>query len=389
MSKPLCVMLVATEASGDDRGAGLAKALRARLGDRVRFIGAGGAQMAAQGVESLFDIAQLSILGVVDALAVYPRAMKLVNETVAAAAREKPDVVVLIDSWAFSLRVAHRLRKIDPSIPLVKYVAPQVWAWRKGRAKVLAGAVDHLLSIHAFDAPYFEAEGLPTTFVGNAALKVDFSKADPARLRRDHGISPQAPILLVLPGSRPSEIARVLPPFGEAAMLLKASHPDLEIVIPAAPTVAAAVKSQVAGWPRRAHVVEGEQAKLDAMKAATAALACSGTVTIELALAGCPMVIGYRIDKLTYALVNRLVKRPITLFNIAAGTLVAPELIQDDCTPENLAREAALRLENADIAGRQVAAQYGALEKMGRGGPDPSDAAAEAILKILADRPAA
>ncbi len=137
MSKPLCVMLVATEASGDDRGAGLAKSLRARLGDRVRFIGTGGAQMAAQGVESLFDIAQLSILGVVDALAVYPRAMKLVNETVAVAAREKPDVVVLIDSWAFSLRVAHRLRKIEPSIPLVKYVAPQVWAWRKGRAKVL------------------------------------------------------------------------------------------------------------------------------------------------------------------------------------------------------------------------------------------------------------
>jgi lipid-A-disaccharide synthase len=384
MSKPLTVMLVATEASGDDRGAGLATALRARLGDKVRFIGTGGAQMAAQGVESLFDIAQLSILGVVDALAVYPRAMKLVNETVDVAAREKPDVVVLIDSWAFSLRVAHRLRKIDPSIPLVKYVAPQVWAWRKGRAKVLAGAVDHLLSIHSFDAPYFEAEGLATTFVGNAALKVDFAKADPARLRKALGIAPQAPILLVLPGSRPSEIARVLPPFGEAALLLKASHPDLEIVIPAAPTVAAAVKAQVAGWPRRAHVVEGDQAKLDAMKAATAALACSGTVTIELALAGCPMVIGYRIDKLTYALVNRLVKRPITLFNIAAGTIVAPELIQDDCTPENLAREAAVRLDDADTAGRQIAAQYGALEKMGRGGPDPSDAAADAILKIIA-----
>lgn len=387
MTRPLCVMLVATEASGDDRGAGLAKSLRARLGDKVRFIGAGGAQMAAQGVESLFDIAQLSILGVVDALAVYPRAMKLVDQTVALAAREKPDVVVLIDSWAFSLRVANRLRKLDPSIPLVKYVAPQVWAWRRGRAKVLARSVDHLLSIHTFDAPYFEAEGLPTTFVGNAALKVDFSAADPARLRAEHNIAPEAPILLVLPGSRPSEINRVLPPFAEAALLLKASRPDLEIVIPAAPTVAEAVKAQVAGWPRRAHVVEGEQAKLDSMKAATVAMACSGTVTIELALAGCPMVIGYRIDKLTYALVNRLVRRPITLFNIAAGEMVAPELIQDDCTPQALAREIALRLDDPALCARQVAAQFAALETMGRGGPDPSDAAADAILKILAARP--
>lgn len=386
MTRPLCVMLVATEASGDDRGAGLAKSLRARLGDKVRFIGAGGAQMAAQGVESLFDIAQLSILGVVDALAVYPRAMKLVDQTVALAAREKPDVVVLIDSWAFSLRVANRLRKLDPSIPLVKYVAPQVWAWRRGRAKVLARSVDHLLSIHTFDAPYFEAEGLPTTFVGNAALKVDFSAADPARLRAEHNIAPEAPILLVLPGSRPSEINRVLPPFAEAALLLKASRPDLEIVIPAAPTVAEAVKAQVAGWPRRAHVVEGEQAKLDSMKAATVAMACSGTVTIELALAGCPMVIGYRIDKLTYALVNRLVRRPITLFNIAAGEIVAPELIQDDCTPQALAREIALRLDDPALCARQVAAQFAALETMGRGGPDPSDAAADAILKILAKR---
>ncbi|MES2342025.1 MAG: lipid-A-disaccharide synthase [Pseudomonadota bacterium] len=387
MTRPLSVMLVATEASGDDRGAGLAKSLRARLGDKVRFIGAGGAQMAAQGVESLFDIAQLSILGVVDALAVYPRAMKLVDQTVALAAREKPDVVVLIDSWAFSLRVANRLRKLDPSIPLVKYVAPQVWAWRRGRAKVLARSVDHLLSIHTFDAPYFEAEGLPTTFVGNAALKVDFSAADPARLRAEHNIAPEAPILLVLPGSRPSEINRVLPPFAEAALLLKASRPDLEIVIPAATTVAEAVKAQVAGWPRRAHVVEGEQAKLDSMKAATVAMACSGTVTIELALAGCPMVIGYRIDKLTYALVNRLVRRPITLFNIAAGEMVAPELIQDDCTPQALAREIALRLDDPALCARQVAAQFAALETMGRGGPDPSDAAADAILKILAARP--
>jgi lipid-A-disaccharide synthase len=386
VSTPLCVMLVATEASGDDRGAGLARALRTRLGDGVRFVGVGGAQMAAEGVQSPFDIAQLSILGLVDALVAYPRIRGLWDQTLALAAREKPDVAVLIDSWAFNRTVAARLRRLDPSLPLVKYVGPQVWAWRRGRARILARSVDHLLSIHAFEPPFFEAEGLATTFVGNSALKVDFSGANPARLRGQLGIAPNAPILAILPGSRPSEIRRVLPDFAGAATALKASHPDLEFVIPAAPTVADAVKAQVAGWPFRAHVVEGEQAELDAMKAATVALACSGTVTIELALAGCPMVVAYKVDKLTYAIGNWLVRRPITLFNIAAKELVAPEFIQADCNGRDLAQAIVLRLDDPALRGRQVAAQYAALDKMGRGGPDPSDAAAEAVLKILTER---
>ena len=241
MTRPLCIMLVATEASGDDRGAGLARALKSKLGDGIRFIGTGGAQMAAQGVRSLFDISELSILGVVDAIAAYPRATRLVDQTVELAVREQPDAVILIDSWAFSLRVAHRLRKKNPAIPLIKYVAPQVWAWRKGRARVLARAVDHLLTIHSFDAPYFEAEGLATTFVGNAALNTDFSQSDPKRLRNSLGIPATAPILIVLPGSRPSEIKRVLPAFAQAVQQLQVKFPDLEIVIPAAPTVAEAL----------------------------------------------------------------------------------------------------------------------------------------------------
>ena len=386
MTRQLCIMLVATEASGDDRGAGLAKVLKAKLGGGVRFIGTGGAQMAAQGVRSLFDISELSILGVVDALAAYPRAMRLVDQTVALAVHEQPDAVVLIDSWAFSLRVAHRLRKKNPTIPLIKYVAPQVWAWRKGRARVLARAVDHLLTIHSFDAPYFEAEGLATTFVGNAALNTDFSQSDPKRLRKALGISAIAPILLVLPGSRPSEIKRILPAFAQAVEQLQVKFPALEIIIPAAPTIAETLKQAVALWPKPPHVVEGDEAKHDAMKAASVALACSGTVTLELALAGCPMIVAYRIDALTYALVNRLVSRPITLFNIAAKAMVAPEFIQEDCNGPALAREIALRLENPQMCAQQAAAQFEALAKMGHGGPDPSEAAAQAILKIVGTR---
>ncbi len=387
MTRPLTVMLVAAEASGDDRGAGLAKALKRRLGDGVRLVGVGGARMAEEGILSPFDIADISILGLWDALLAYPRVLRRVADTAALAAREKPDVAVLIDSWGFTMRVAHALRAHDPKLPLVKYVGPQIWATRPGRAKVLARAVDHLLTIHSFDAPLFEAEGLATTFVGNGALSVDFSKADPARLRRDLGIAPDGPVLLVLPGSRNSEIKHVLPPFEDAIMRLKAERPGLEVVIPAAPTVAASVKAQVAGWPHRAHVVEGDEAKYDAMKAATVAMACSGTVTLELALAGCPMVVGYRFDRLTYFILKQLIRtKYVVLFNIAVQRFIAPELIQDECNGPRLAREIGQRLDDAAFRARQVADQFDALDRMGRGGPDPSDAAADALLNLLAQR---
>lgn len=382
--RPLTVMLVAAEASGDERGAGLARALKRRLGEGVRFVGVGGERMAAEGVHSPFDIAELSILGLLEGLMAYPRVVRRADETAAVAAREKPDVAVLIDSWGFTLRVAQRLRRLDPGLPLVKYVGPQVWATRPGRAKTLAQAVDHLLAIHAFDAPYFEAEGLETTFVGNSALSLDFSQADPARLRAEIGAGPDDPILLVLPGSRPAEIERVLPPFGEAVERLKADRPGLHVVIPAAPTVAEMVKGRVAGWSHRAHVVEGEGPKLDAMKAATVALACSGTVTTQLALAGAPMVVGYRIGPATYAILKRLVRtRFATLFNIAADAEVAPELLQHDCNGPALAAEVARRLDDETLRRAQIRAQYAALDKMGRGGPDPDDAAAAAVLRVL------
>lgn len=385
--RPLTVMLVAAEASGDDRGAGLARALRRRLGEGVRFVGVGGERMAAEGVDSPFDIAELSILGLLEGLLAYRKVVRRVADTVALAQREKPDMAVLIDSWGFTLRVAQQLRRAMPGVPIVKYVGPQVWASRPGRAKTLARAVDHLLSIHAFDAPYFEAEGLPVTFVGNSALNVDFSGADPQRLRQRIGAGAKDPILLVLPGSRPGEIQRVLPAFEDAVNLLKAERPDLHVVIPAAPTVAETVKARVAGWPHRAHVLEGEEAKRDAMKAATVGLACSGTVTTELALAGVPMVIAYRLGPVTYALLKRLIRtKYVTLFNIAAQAFVAPELIQADCNGPALAREVALRLDDPGLRERQVAAQDAALDRMGRGGPDPDDEAAEAVLKVLADR---
>jgi len=386
VTRPLCVMLVAAEASGDDRGARLARALKGRLGEGVRFVGTGGAELAAEGLESPFDIAELSIAGVFEGLLAYGRVMRRVIDTAAVAVRERPDVAVLIDSWGFTIRVAAALRKRAPGLPLVKYVGPQVWAWRAGRARTLARAVDHLLSINAIDPPFFERAGLPTTFVGDATLALDFAEADGERLRREIAAA-DGDILLVLPGSRPGEIRRVLPPFEAAVRRLLADRPNLHVVVAAAPTVAETVKALVSAWPDRSHVVEGADRKLDAMKAATVALACSGTVTTEVALAGCPMVVGYRLGPMTHAVLKRLVRTPyISLVNIAAGRMVAPERVQGDCTGEVLAADIAALLDDPEARGRQVAAQDAALVKMGRGGPDPSEAAADAVLEIVAKR---
>jgi len=272
-------------------------------------------------------------------------------------------------------------------LALVKYVAPQVWAHSEQRAGKLAKAVDLLLSIQPMDKAYFDAVGLKNVFVGNSALAKRFDAADPARLRAAIGVSAEAPILLVLPGSRPSEIERVLPAFEGAVKRLKADRPELTIVVPAAYTVAEAVKARVAGWPFRAHVIEDEGLKDDAFVAADVALACSGTVTTELALAGAPMVVGYKTGAITYAIMRRLMKpKWVTLFNIAAGEAVAPELLQHACEGEGLAREIGRLLDDPNLRRTQAAEQSAALDKMGRGMPDPSEAAADALLGFLKTR---
>ncbi|WP_295705096.1 lipid-A-disaccharide synthase [uncultured Brevundimonas sp.] len=379
-------MLVAAEASGDALGAGLARALKARLGDGVAFVGIGGPRMAAEGVASPFDIAELAIVGVTEALSAYGRVRRRVRETADLAARERPDAVVLIDSWGFTSRVGKAIRKASPSTPLIKYVGPQVWASRPKRARALAKTADHLLALYSFDAPWFEREGLATTVVGSQALNLDLSAANGAAFRRRHAVDPAAPLLLILPGSRPGEIARMTPVYEQTAVRLKAELPELQIAVVASAMVDPEVRGRVAAWPFRAHLVE-ETEKYDAMKAADAALATSGTVTLEVAVAGAPMVIAYRIGAISYAIARRIVTAPfITLFNIAAGREVAPEFIQNAATPERLASALYRLLTDREAARRQSEAQTAALEAMGRGDHDPSELAADAVLKVIAER---
>jgi lipid-A-disaccharide synthase len=387
VNRPLKVMLVAVEASADTLGAGLAHALKARLGDNVELVGVGGAKMAAEGIASPYDIGELSLVGLFEIAGAVPLALRRLEQTVRLAEAEQPDIAVLIDSWEFMWRVGRRLCLRTPQMALIKYVAPQVWATRPGRARVVARIFDRLMTLFDFETRYFEAEGVPTTSVGNPALRRNVSKADPARLRAMIGAGPDDPILLVLPGSRPGEIKRVLPAFEDAALRLAEARPDLHIVVPAADTVAAQVKARVAGWRRRVHVVEGEQDKLDAMRAATLALACSGTVTTELAVAGCPMVVGYRGHPAT-ALVARAIIRTrfFTLFNIAADEAIAPEFLQEHCNGPELAAAAAALLDDPARRDVQIEAQTAALAKLGLNRSDPFEAAADIVIELAHER---
>jgi lipid-A-disaccharide synthase len=386
MSGPT-ILLTGIEASGDALGAALMRALKARLGSDVRFVGVGGAAMAAEGLHSVFDTGELSVLGAWEAAKVWRRAHRRAEQIVELARRERPDVAVLIDAWGFSSMTGRLLKAALPDLPLVKYVAPQLWATRPGRARRMAATFDHLLSILPFDAPYFKDLPITTTFVGHPVLAQDFSGLDGARLRTALGIAPDAQVLLVLPGSRRAEIERVMPVFEAAARILKAERPDLEVVVPPAGPVADVVKARVAAWPFRAHVVSDEAMKRDAMAAATVALACSGTVTTELAMAGCPMVVGYRLNALTVAILRRIIKvRFATLFNIAADRAVAPEFLQGDLTAEKLVAALRPRLDDPVLRARQVADQYAALDILGRGGPNPAEASADVIVSLLGDR---
>ena len=376
------VYLVAAEDSGDAIGADVIDAMRA-ADPGVRISGIGGERMRAKGAAADVDMSGLAVLGLIEGLKAYGRVKKAVEDTADAIAKADPDSVVLIDSWGFTIRVAKALREALPDTPLIKYVGPQVWASRPGRAKTLAASVDHLLALYAFDAPWFEREGLATTVVGSQALHVDMSGADPVAFRASRGIAAAAPLLVVLPGSRPSEIKLMTPVYEAAVARLKAAYPALEIAVVAAGTVAADVTGRVATWPFRAHVV-GEDQKYAAMRAATVALATSGTVSTELALAGTPVVVAYRFQPLSYAIMKPFFTgRYATLFNHAADEEIARELIQDDATPGKLAAEVGRLLDDPAARADQAARQTAALDRMGREGRDPSEIAADALLRVI------
>jgi lipid-A-disaccharide synthase len=391
MSAPVApkIFLIATEESGDRLGAPLMRALRQRLGDAVQFAGVGGPAMAREGLVSLFPIEELSIIGFAAVVQRLPSILRLIRQATQAVLDASPDVLVIIDSPDFTHRVAKRVRKRDPSIPIVDYVAPTVWAWRPGRARAMLRYVDHVLALLPFEpAEYRRLQGPPCSYVGHPLTEqIDtLHPNDEERRRRDA----EPPTLLVLPGSRRSEIRHHLGVFGEALGLLRQQGLAFELVLPTTSHLEAMVREGVANWPVAPRIVVGDVDKRAAFRIARAALAKSGTVTLELAIAGVPMVTAYRGGSVE-AWIARRVVRPgtVILANLVIGEDVVPEFLQEACTGPNLAT--ALRELLADTPARQR--QLDGFAKidaiMSTGGRSPSDCAGDIVLDSLRNPPAA
>lgn len=380
MSGPISVFLVAGEPSGDALGARLIAALRELTGGNLRIAGVGGELMREQGLESLFPMEELSVMGLAEVVPHLPRLLRRIRETAAAVDRTMPDALVTIDSPDFTRRVARRVA--HRSIPRIHYVAPTVWAWRPWRAKGFARDFSHLLALLPFEPPWFERVGLPCSFVGHPVVEIGADKGDGGAFRERNRIGPDIPLICVLPGSRRGEVSRLADDFGSTLNILAQKYPDLGIVVPTVEGVAPMVEAAVSDWPGSPVVVRGAQARFDAMAASNAALAASGTVALELALARVPTVIAYRVAPLTYFLARRLVHVDYAnLVNIIENRPIVPELVQDACRPPLLAAELERMLgpEGAE----QVAACQPALAALGLGSEAPSLRAARAVLDII------
>ena len=384
--KPLTLMLVAGEPSGDLLGAELMAALKELGHGDVKIVGVGGEAMVREGLDPLFDISATSVMGLQEVVPKIPEVLRRIKRAAAYAAATKPDAVVLIDSPDFTHRVAKRIKKIAPDILTINYVAPQVWATRAGRAKKMAKYLDLVLALLPFEPPFFADYGLKAVFVGHPALARGKKMVGGEAFRARHGIPADAPLLAVLPGSRGMEVRHLLPVFVETMALLKEKVPGLHTAIPAVPHVAERIRQGTENWPVPLTIVAGDDEKFALFDAADAALAASGTVTTELALSHTPMIVAYRAGKLTMTIYAKLIGfrvRFYTLMNLILDRLAVPEFMQDDCRPDFLADAVAKLFTDPAAAARQVADQNEALRLMGEGADQPSRRAAKAILEFL------
>ncbi len=375
------IYLIAGEPSGDVLGSRLMAALKAETAGKVRFAGIGGETMAAEGLESRVPLSDLAVMGLVEVVPHIRRISRIIEETAADVEACTPAALVTIDAPAFSLRVSRRIT--SPAIKRIHYVAPSVWAWRPGRAKKIAGFLDHLLALLPFEPPYFEAHGLATTFVGHPALEPADRAPDGAAFRARHGIPADAPLLCVLPGSRAGEVRRHSPIFAKTLARLKANHPGLHAVVPTVPTVRDLVDAATRRWPVPTQVVATAE-KNEAFAAANAALATSGTVSVELAAARVPTVVAYRANWLSAAVAGVLLKiKYVSLVNIVLDREAQPEFLQHRCTPRQLARAVERYLADPAASRRQIEDCAAALAQMAPDGPPPSVHAARAILGAI------
>lgn len=380
MSAPPRLFLIAGEPSGDQLGAALMATLR-RKAPEAKIAGVGGPLMEREGLASLFPMSDIAVMGFLPVIARLATLLRRIDETARAAIAAKPDALVLIDSPDFTHRVARRVRARAPDVPILDYVAPTVWAWRPGRAPAMRPHVDEVLALLPFEPEaYARLGGPPCVYVGHplVARLGDLRPSGPEEAARRADLA--RPTLLVLPGSRRSVVARHLPLFGAALARLPQAR-SLSITVPTMPHLAELVTTASADWPSRPYVVVSEADKRAAFRAARAALAASGTVTLELALAGVPMVAAYVMPAVEAFVARRLVRTgDVLLPNLILGRRFVPERIQEAATPERLAADLAAILADGEARSAQIDG-FGALEaRMREAGDDPAAAAADRVL---------
>lgn len=383
------IFLVAGEPSGDLLGARLMAALRFLTQGRARFAGVGGENMKAEGLQSLFPIADLAVMGFVEVLPRLPLVFRRRDEVLAALERDPPDLILTIDSWGFNKLIAAGAKKRLPTIPRWHFVAPMVWAWKEGRARRMAALIDGLLALFPHEPPYFERHGLRAVAVGHPVIEGGADKGEAAAFRARHAIGAAETIIAVLPGSRPGEVDRLLPVFRAVLVRLAAERKGLVTVIPTVDTVADRVAAQSADWPTPLRIVRGGREKFDAFAAAGVALAASGTVALELAMAGLPAIIAYKVNPLTAVAARHLLKiKYVNLVNLLLDRPAVPEFLQEQCKPDILAGALGLLLDDATAREAQKAALAEAMARLGRGGPSPSRRAAQVLLDTITERKA-
>ncbi|MCL4065304.1 lipid-A-disaccharide synthase [Pseudomonas sp. GX19020] len=377
-------ILIAGEPSGDRLGAALMAGLKA-LVPEARFEGVGGPAMQAEGLESAFPMEELSVMGIAEILPKYFHLKRRIRQCADLVLAEQPAALITIDSPDFCLRVARIVKEAAPEIPTIHYVAPSVWAWRPGRAAKMAGVIDHVLALLPFEPPYMEAAGMSCDFVGHPVVSEPVAgPAEAEAFRAAHGIAPDAPLLTVLPGSRRGEVSRLLPPFGETVAGLAASCPGLRVILPTPSHLMPVVSEAVAGWAAAPVILKSPDiaTRTAAFAAADAALAASGTVSLELAAQDCPMVIAYDMAPLTLWLMRRMIRiDTVTLVNLVSETRTVPEFIGRDCRPPKLI-PALTALLSGKSKGQEAAMRL-TMERLGRGGEAPGLRAAHSVLTFL------
>ncbi len=385
---PLRVFVIAGEKSGDELGARLIMALRQQTGGALEITGVGGEAMEGQGLSSLFAFSDIDVMGFLPVIARLPLVLRRIRETADAVVAARPDILVAIDSPDFTHRVARRVKARLPALPVVDYVSPTVWAWRPGRARKMRACFDRVLALLPFEPEAHRRLGGPVCdYVGHPLIeRVSALRPSPDEaLARESG----PPSIVVLPGSRQSEISRLMPVFGETVAEIAREFPDAEFVLPAVTHLESRIRGLVANWPVKPRIVIGEAARFAAFRRARAALAASGTVTLELALSGAPMVVAYKVSAPEAALARRLVTAPsIVLPNLVLGENVIPELIQENCTASGFAAELAPLVRG----GARREAQIEAFRRLDGlmmlpGGDTPGARAARMVIETARGRP--